>query len=148
MTATACYFRVSTAEQRDRQTIETQRLAVQGLLDREGITAVREYEDDGVSGTIPLHHRPAGKRLLDDAHAGRIMQVIVYRIDRLGRDTADGLQAVRELETLGVSVRSATEPLDTSSPTGRFLLTMLFGFAAFERDAIVQRSMDGSNRLA
>ena len=144
----AAYYRVSSAEQQERQTIETQRSIVEPFAALHGLAIAETYADDGVSGTIPLGDRPAGRRLIDGARAGLFQCVIVYRVDRFGRDTIDGLLAVRNLEALGVSVRSATEAIDTSSPTGRFMLTQLFSFASFERDTLIQRSVDGSNRLA
>ena len=51
--------------------------------------------------------------------------MIVYRVDRFGRDAVDGLLEVLQLEALGVSVRLATEAIDTSSPAGRFMPTQL-----------------------
>jgi len=74
--------------------------------------------------------------------------VLVYKLDRLGRDTRDTLNAVHDLETSGVQVRSLTEPFDTTTPAGRLMLTMLAGFARLERDTIIERSTDATKRLA
>jgi site-specific DNA recombinase len=144
----AVYLRVSSEEQRERHTIESQRERVLELISRERLVVVNEYRDDGVSGTIPLDDRPAGRQLLIDAREQRFDAEVVYRLDRLGRDTADGLITVRELERIGIGVRSATEEIDTTTPAGRFMLTMLFAAASYERDSIVQRSIDGSHRVA
>lgn len=141
------YLRVSTYEQRKKQTIETQRAFAERFFSSNGICTCW-YIDDGVSGTIPLEERPDGARLLADARAGKIDTVFVYKLDRLGRDARLILNIVNELELLGVTVVSMTEPLDTSNPSGRFLLTVLSGAAGLERDTIIQRSIEGSNRLA
>jgi len=73
---------------------------------------------------------------------------LIYKLDRLGRDTRLILNAVAELEKHGVRVRSMTEEFDTATATGRLMLTMLSGFAAHERDQIRERSMAGTDRLA
>ncbi len=109
---------------------------------------IETYADDGLSGTIPLELRPAGIRLLDDARQRRFDQLLVFKLDRLGRDTRLILNAVAELEKYGVRVRSMTEEFDTATATGRLMLTMLSGFAAHERELIRERSVAGTNRLA
>lgn len=53
------------------------------------------YEDKGVSGRIPFLERPSGKKLVDDIVNGKINQVIVLRIDRLGRDLNDILTTIK-----------------------------------------------------
>ena len=75
----------------------------------------RVYADDGISGTVPLEHRPEGSQLLKDARLGKFDQLLIYRLDRLGRDTRLILNAVADLEKLGVRVRSMTEEFDTAT---------------------------------
>jgi site-specific DNA recombinase len=144
----AMYLRVSTDEQRKRQTIDTQRAFAERFVSSYAICVYGWYIDDGVSGTIPLEQRPEGARLLADTSAGKIDTVFVYKLDRLGRDARLILNIVNELEARGVELCSMTEPFDTSSPSGRFLLTVLSGAPGLERDTIIQRSIEGSNRLA
>jgi site-specific DNA recombinase len=144
----ATYLRVSTEEQRERQSIETQREFGDRYRDLHKLQTYRVYEDDGVSGTVPLDQREQGGQILRDARLGRFDQLLVYRLDRLGRDTRLILNAVDELEKLGVRVRSMTEEFDTGTASGRLMLTMLSGFAAHERDVIRERSVAGTNRVA
>jgi len=144
----AMYLRVSTEEQRERQSIATQRTFAESYCKTHDIIPYGWYEDDGVSGTIPLEQRLEGARLLADARASKIDTIFVYKIDRLGRDSLLILNTVNALESIAVQVKSMTEPFDTSNPPGRFLLTILSGVAGLERDTIIQRSMEGSNRLA
>jgi site-specific DNA recombinase len=85
--AVAIYVRVSTEEQRERQSIATQKEfgARYGHLHQ---LAVYEcYADDGVSGTVLLDQRSAGRRILEDARAGKFDQLLVFKLDRLGRET-------------------------------------------------------------
>ena len=110
--------------------------------------STRFYADDGVSGTVPIEKRPEGQRILQAARRGEFNQLLIYKLDRLGRDTRLILNALAELEKHGVRVRSMTEEFDTATATGRLMLTMLSGFAAHERDQIRERSMAGTDRLA
>jgi site-specific DNA recombinase len=144
----AIYLRVSTEEQRERQSIDTQREFGAKYTDLHELPVYRVYADDGVSGTIPMEKRPDGQQILEAARRGEFNQLLVYKLDRLGRDTRLILNAVAELEKCGVRVRSMTEEFDTATATGRLMLTMLSGFAAHERDQIRERSMAGTDRLA
>jgi len=142
------YARVSSLEQTRNETIKTQIEALERHCQAHGLAVQEVYADDGVTGTIPLEARPEGARLLRDARAGRARTVLVYKLDRLGRTPRHVLNAVAELEATGVTVSSATEPFDTSTASGRFLLTILSGVAGLERDNLLQRSRDGTDRLA
>jgi site-specific DNA recombinase len=148
--AVAIYARVSTDEQRERQTIDTQLAAARTRAERDRLPIYDTYLDDGISGTIPLAQRPAGARLATDAAAGHFGTVLVYRVDRLGRGDfgLETLQAVASLRDLGVRVVSLTEHFDADEPSGRFMLAMLSAAGAFERDSIIQRSVDATARLA
>src|SRR5439155_13854513 len=105
------------------------------------------YADDGVSGVIPLEQREQGARLLEDARAKKFDTLLVYKLDRLGRVPRQILNAVNELEDLGVQVKSLTEPFETRTPSGRFLLAILSGVAGLERDNILERCAAGIDRL-
>jgi site-specific DNA recombinase len=144
----AIYCRVSTEEQRERQSILTQREFGQRYTELHKLHIYGFYADDGISGTIPLECRPEGARVLKDSRAGKFDQLLIFKLDRLGRETRLILNAVAELEKLGVRVRSMTEEFDTASATGRLMLTMLSGFATHEREQIRDRSVAGARRLA
>jgi site-specific DNA recombinase len=144
----AIYLRVSTEEQRERQTIATQRDFAERFCDLHQINISGFYQDDGVSGLVTMDERPEGKRLLEDARVKKFDTVMVYKLDRLGRNARLILNSVDDLEKLGLQVKSMTEPFDTSTPAGRFMLTILAATAALERDTIVERSINGTNRLA
>src|SRR3984893_970482 len=146
--AVGIYLRVSTEEQRERQSIVTQREFGVRFCGLHELPIFETYADDGVSGTVPLELRPGGIRLLEDARQGKFVQLLVFKLDRLGRDTRLILNAVAELEKFGVRVRSMTEEFDTATATGRLMLTMLSGFAAHEREVIRERSVAGTNRVA
>ena len=142
----ALYLRVSSEEQRDRETIEIQREFLEQYRCLYKLEVANIYEDDGVSGTIPLHERPEGRRLLEDAREGKLQTVLVYRLDRLGRSLLVIVDAHDRLQTDGVALRSATEPIDTSTPSGRLIFQMLASFAEYERSTIAERTRAGLHR--
>src|SRR5260370_2109874 len=144
----ALYFRVSTDEQKERASIETQcEFAAQYCKVHE-IAVIASYSYDGISGTIPVAERPAGFRLLADAQAKKFDTILVYKLDRLARSTLEILKAVETLGQWGVAIKSMTEPFETDSSVGKFLVSMLASVAQLERDAIRDRSGAGMERVA
>jgi site-specific DNA recombinase len=146
--AVGIYLRVSTEEQRERQSIATQRDFAGRYCDLHQLSIHAIYSDDGVSGTVPLDRRPEGAKLLRDARLKKFDQLLVYKLDRLGRETRLTLEAVARLEKCGVRIRSMTEEFDSQTPIGRLMITMLSGFAAHEREVIRERSIAGTDRKA
>lgn len=146
---TAIYMRVSTETQADRGTIEAQREYAEKYVDLLGISdRVCYYAEDGFTGTIALSDRPVGRQMVDDINAGKIKEVMVYKIDRFGRDTRTILNSVYELEQAGAVIKSMTEPFDTSTPAGRFVLSIMAASAALDRDTIIERLVTGVYRSA
>ncbi|WP_422393093.1 hypothetical protein MTBGP_11130 [Moorella thermoacetica] len=148
MPTCAIYCRVSSEDQAERGTIENQIEFATKYCDLHQLDIAGWYKDDGVTGTLPMEKRPAGRQLLKDAKAGKFDLLLIYRLDRLGRSARVILNAVYELEQYGVKIRSMTEPFDTGDPNGRFLLTILAGVADLERETILERMWYGANRAA
>lgn len=157
----AFYKRVSSDEQEERGTIASQgdylaeRYRADFRIDAPlGVRMeyVGEYADDGWSGAIPLRDRPAGRRLLEDAAAGKFDVVIVYKVDRLGRRARVLIEAHDELEAHGVAITSATEPFDTrpgpQQHIGRFVFQLLASIAELDRATIAMNTMNGKQRVA
>jgi site-specific DNA recombinase len=139
----ASYLREST----DRQDIETQRTLIREHCAKNNIV-FQEFADDGVSGTVPFNKRPQSGKLLEAAKLGKVQEVIVYRFDRLGRDHADTYMAIGELLKRGVKVNSLKEGVAENTASGRLKTGIHTLFSAYERDSIVERSVDASRRLA
>jgi len=98
------------------------------------------YDDGGLSGGSL--ERPALQRLLDDMRAGRVDQVVVYKIDRLTRSLADFAKIVDVLDAAGASFVSVTQSFNTATSMGRLTLNMLLSFAQFEREVTAERIRD------
>lgn len=144
----AVYARVSTMDQAERGTIESQLDYAQKYCDLNKIKIFKIYRDDGITGTLELKNRPAGRELLEDAKNQFFDTVLVYKLDRLGRATRVILNTIYELEKYHVKIKSMSEPFDTADPSGRFLLTILAGVADLERSNILERMHFGANRAA
>jgi site-specific DNA recombinase len=142
----ALYMRVSSEEQRDRETIEIQREFLQEYCRLYGLEVAQVYADDGLSGTIPLHERLEGSRLLEDAKESKFSTLLIYRLDRLGRSLLVIVDAHDRLQAFGVGLNTATEPIDTSNPSGRLIFQMLASFAEYERETIRERTRAGLHR--
>ena len=142
----ALYLRVSSEEQRDRETIEIQRQFLEEYCKLYGLEVVEVYEDDGVSSTVPLHERPEGRWLLEDAQGKKFDTVIVYKLDRLGRTLLVIVDAHDRLDASDASLRSAREPIDTSNASGRLIFQMLASFAEYDRENIKERTQAGIHR--
>jgi DNA invertase Pin-like site-specific DNA recombinase len=142
----ALYMRVSSEEQREKESIATQDVFLEEYCKLYGHEVVGIYKDEAVSGTVPMSERSEGARLLADAKAGALDAVLVYRLDRIGRSLLVVVDAHDRLGQVGVALKSANEPIDTSSPSGRLIFQMLASFAEFERATITERSRDGLQR--
>jgi site-specific DNA recombinase len=140
----ATYERVSSDDQRERETIRTQTDVLDRWLAREpDVRLVERYRDDGVSGTIPLQDRPAGGRILRDAAAGLFDELWVYKTDRLGRDAPDTILARRRLTKLGIRLLSSSE--GEQSAIAFDLLTVVDDHA---RIAFLRTTAGGMDRAA
>jgi len=104
------------------------------------------YIDDGYSGKT--ENRPALKRLSEDAQKHKFDVVLVYRLDRFFRNVRLLLESVETLGQYGVGLKSITEPFDTSTPIGRYVLVNLGAIAELERAIIMERKELGTLKAA
>ena len=105
------------------------------------------YEDEGKSGFYA--DRPQYKRMLADIEQNKIRAVVCYKIDRISRRTVDLLNLVQQMEQKGIAFTSVSDKeLDTSTRTGKIMISLLSAIAEFERDIIAERIMDNMIELA
>jgi DNA invertase Pin-like site-specific DNA recombinase len=135
----AIYARVSTANNGQDPTMQTREL--REYCDRRGWTVAGEYVDIGISGT--KEKRPELDRLLGEAHRRRFDAVVVWRFDRFARSVSHLLRALETFKSLGIEFVSLSEQVDTSTPTGKMVFTVLGAVAELERSLIVERVRAG-----
>jgi len=93
-------------------------------------------------------HRPGLEEMLFDAEAKAFDTLLVFRVDRLSREVRELAQMVDELGKNGITLKSITEPFDTSNPAGKMMLQMLGVFAEFEHATTVERTKVGMEKKA
>ena len=136
----AVYARVSTSD----QSTESQLLDLRRYVRERGWDIFKEYVDEGISGT--KDSRPALNELMDDARKRRFDVVLVWRFDRFARSTKHLILALEEFKNLGVDFVSFQENIDTSSPLGSAIFTIISAVAQLERDIIAERVKAGLRR--
>src|SRR5438093_7393244 len=126
------------------QTTDTQALALHEYAQHRGFEIIGEYRDEGISGS--KDSRPALDRLMKDARARHFDVVIVARFDRFARSVSHLLRALEEFNHLGVDFVSLSESVDTSTPMGKMIFTVLGAVAELERNLIKERVHMGLSR--
>ena len=106
-----------------------------------GWQMVDAYIDAGVSGA--KDSRPELNRLMADAHKRRFDVVAVWRFDRFARSVSHLLRALETFNALGIAFVSLSEQMDTTTPTGKMVFTVLGAVAELERSLIAERVRAG-----
>ena len=141
----ALYVRVSTEEQAQHgYSIAAQLEKLGAYAKSQDWQTLPPYIDDGFSGKDL--ERPAAQRLLADAKHKKFDLLLVYKLDRISRKVGDLIALGEHFQKLGLGLRSATEPFDTTNSSGKLLFNMLGSFAQFERELIGERTRLGLNR--
>jgi DNA invertase Pin-like site-specific DNA recombinase len=135
----ALYARVSTNSHGQDVTLQTREL--KEFIEHRGWQLVGEYVDLGISGS--KIRRPKLDRLMVDAKRHQFDAVIVWKFDRFARSVSHLLRALETFQALGIDFVSLSESLDTSTPTGKMVFTVLGAVAELERSLIVERVKAG-----
>ena len=134
----ALYARVSTADRGQDPEVQ--------LAPMRALAAAREWEvveyTDRASAA-DLRGRREWRQLLEDARLGRIDLVLVWKLDRFARSALDALQWLQQLDSAGVGLKILTQEIDTTTPSGRLVFTVLAAVAEMERELIRERVKAG-----
>ncbi len=135
----AIYARVSTKN--NGQDPETQLMALRDYAKARKLEIFTEYVDVGISGS--KDSRPALNSMMADARKRRFDTVLVARFDRFARSTRHLVLALEEFNALGVDFISLSESIDTSTPMGKMVFTVIAAVAELERSLIRERVVMG-----
>jgi DNA invertase Pin-like site-specific DNA recombinase len=135
----AVYARVSTAN--NGQSPEMQLRDFSEYCTRRAWTVAGECVDVGITGS--KEKRPELDRLMADAHRRRFDVVVVWKFDRFARSVSHLLRALETFQSLGIEFVSLTEGVDTSTPAGKMIFTVLGAVAELERSLIAERVKAG-----
>lgn len=135
----AIYARVSTVNAGQNPAVQTREL--EEYCQRRAWKIQDIYVDNGVSGK--KDSRPQLNRMMQAAHERRFDVVVVWRFDRFARSVFHLLRALETFNSLGIQFVSLSEQVDTSTPTGKMVFTVLGAVAELERNLIVERVRAG-----
>lgn len=140
------YIRVSTEKQVMGYSIEGQITQIEQYCQFNGYELVDIYSDRGISGKSM--NRPELQRMLNDAKNGKLDCVMVYKTNRLARNTSDLLTIVEELHRQNVEFFSLSERMEVKNSTGKLMLQILASFSEFERNTILENIYTGQHQRA
>ena len=134
MKKVAIYARVSTSNK--GQDLNTQLLPLKKYCKDKKRDIVQVYTD---IMSWAKESRPSLNSLLDDAKEQKFDTVLVFRFDRISRSTKQLIDLLEKFRKLNISFISLNENIDTTTPTGAMMFTIIAAFAKFERDIISER---------
>lgn len=140
------YIRVSTERQVEGYSIEGQITQIEQYCQFNGYELVDIYADRGISGKSM--NRPELQRMLNDAKNGKLDCVMVYKTNRLARNTSDLLTIVEELHRQNVEFFSLSERMEVKNSTGKLMLQILASFSELERNTILENIYNGQHQRA
>lgn len=146
---TALYIRVSTDKQADEGfSIDAQQAKLRAYCTAHDYHVCEDhiYIDAGVSGKTA--DRPEFKRMMSAAAAGDVNRIVAIKLDRMARNVRQFLGTVDQLSKVGCDLVLVHESFDTSTPHGRFALTMFAAIAELEASQITERVMSGKRQKA
>lgn len=140
------YIRVSSVEQIKGTSLDEQKRQIEAYALLREIDLLGVIVDPAIKGEIPIHLRPQGRLLVDAIDNGSIDTVIICKLDRAFRSASDCLTMVEQWEKKSISLHILNisgQTVDTSSPMGKFFITMMAGAAELEKNLIKERCSNG-----
>ena len=141
-TKVALYCRVSTLD----QTIDNQLLELRDHCSRMGWEIVKEYADEGLSGTLSRDKRPALNALIKDAYRKRFDSVVCWDISRIGRSMKELVLFLSDMKDRDIGICSVRQGFDTSTSMGEIMFQFVGILSSWEREMIRERTLAGLER--
>jgi len=142
MVGAVIYVRVSTKEQTENLSLPTQLRACEEYCRRQGYEVVERFYEEGESAKTTDRSQLQNLLTYCRLNKGRVHFVVVFNLTRFARDKYDHFALRSLLQSLGISLRSATEPIDDTS-TGKLMEGVLAAFAQFDNDCRSDRTRAG-----
>ena len=142
MVGAVIYVRVSTKEQTENLSLPTQLRACEEYCRRQGYEILERFHEEGESAKTTDRSQLQNLLTYCRLNKGRVHFVVVFNLTRFARDKYDHFALRSHLQSLGISLRSATEPIDDTS-TGKLMEGVLAAFAQFDNDCRSDRTRAG-----
>lgn len=138
----AIYSRVSTLD----QTIDNQLLELRDHCSKMGWEIVKEYADEGLSGTLSRDKRPALNSLIKDAYRKKFDSVVCWDISRIGRSMKELVLFLSDMKDRDIGICSVRQGFDTSTSMGEIMFQFVGILSSWEREMIRERTLAGLDR--
>ena len=133
------YARVSTT----CQSVDRQLTELTAVADRNGWEIVDQYIDHGISGSKGRDQRPELDRMMKDAVKKKFDVVMCWSIDRLGRSLQNCIEILNDLNAKNIDLYFDQQSIDSTTPSGKLMFSMVAAFAEFEKSIIRERVLSG-----
>ena len=136
------YARVSTLD----QTVDNQLIELRDHCSRMGWEIVKEYTDEGLSGTLFRDKRPALNALIKDGNRKKFDTVVCWDISRIGRSMKELILFLSDMKDRGIGICSVRQGFDTSTSMGEIMFQFVGILSSWEREMIRERTLAGLER--
>ena len=136
------YTRVSTID----QSIDNQLIELRDHCSKMGWEVVKEYTDEGLSGTLSRDKRPALNSLIKDAYRKRFDSVVCWDISRIGRSMKELVLFLSDMKDRDIGICSVRQGFDTSTSMGEIMFQFVGILSSWEREMIRERTLAGLER--
>ena len=140
----AIYSRVSTLD----QTIDNQLLELRDHCSKMGWEIVKEYSDEGLSGTLSRDKRPALNSLIKDAYRKKFDSVVCWDISRIGRSMKELVLFLSDMKDRDIGICSVRQGFDPSPTMGEMMFQFVGILSSWEREMIGERTLAGLDRAS
>lgn len=136
------YLRVS----KEKQTTENQLRTLKSIIEQRGWTLTKIYKDHGISGMKGREKRSGLNDLLNDLHSPEWDLLMIWDLSRLSRSLIDLMTIIKDINSSHKEIYIHQSQIDTSTPSGKMMISMIGIFSEYERDMISERIKSGLER--
>jgi len=136
------YARVSTLD----QTVDNQLIELRDHCSKMGWEIVKEYTDEGLSGTLSRNKRPALNAMIKDGYRKKFDTVICWDISRIGRSMKELILFLSDMKDRRIGICSVRQGFDTSTSMGEIMFQFVGILSSWEREMIRERTLAGLER--
>ena len=136
------YARVSTLD----QTVDNQLIELRDHCSKMGWEIVKEYVDEGLSGTLSREKRPSFNEMIKDGYRKKFELVVCWDISRLGRSMKELIMFLSDMKDRDIGICSVRQGFDTSTTMGEMMFQFVGILSSWEREMIRERTLAGLDR--